>query len=173
MARDYLHNHAEFSDLIRIVASDQTIDPGLVEKDYWIMHCLYGLQQLGLAFELKGGTSLSKGFKIVNRFSEDIDIRIDPPADQGVKTGPNHMKAAHVESRARFYNWLAQTIKIDGIYDASRDHGFDNDRLTSAGIRLSYKTIDDPIPNLKEGILLELGFDTVTEPALRHQLMGL
>jgi hypothetical protein len=33
MPRDYLHNHAEFADLIRIVARDQTIDPGLVEKD--------------------------------------------------------------------------------------------------------------------------------------------
>ncbi|MEA2882414.1 MAG: hypothetical protein QOH32_1670, partial [Bradyrhizobium sp.] len=42
-------------------------------KDYWIMHSLYGLQKLGLIFELKGGTSLSKGFKIIDRFSEDID----------------------------------------------------------------------------------------------------
>jgi hypothetical protein len=73
MPRDYLHNHPEFADLIRIVASEMGIDPGLVEKDYWIMHCLYGLQQLGLTFELKGGTSLSKGFKIIGRFSEDID----------------------------------------------------------------------------------------------------
>ncbi len=162
MPRDYLHNHAEFADLIRIVARDQVIDPGLVEKDYWIMHCLYGLQQLGLTFELKGGTSLSKGFKIIDRFSEDIDIRIDPPADQDVKTGPNHTKAAHIESRAKFYDWLAQTIKIGGIYDVSRDRSFDNERLTSAGIRLSYKPITDPIPDLKEGILLELGFDTVT-----------
>jgi predicted nucleotidyltransferase component of viral defense system len=76
---DYLHNHPEFSDLIRIVAQQRDVDPALVEKDYWIMHCLYGLQQLGLTFELKGGTSLSKGFQVINRFSEDIDIRIEPP----------------------------------------------------------------------------------------------
>jgi len=31
--------------------------PVLVEKDYWIMHCLYGLQQLEMAFELQGGAS--------------------------------------------------------------------------------------------------------------------
>jgi len=162
MPRDYLHNHKEFADLIRIVAHDQTIDPSLVEKDYWIMHCLFGLQQLNLVFELKGGTSLSKGFRIIDRFSEDIDIRIDPPAAQEVKAGPNHTKPAHIESRAKFYDWLARTIKIDGIYDVSRDHSFDNERLTSAGIRLSYKTIAEPIPDLKEGILLELGFDTMT-----------
>jgi predicted nucleotidyltransferase component of viral defense system len=46
------------------------------------MHCLYGLQQLGYTFQLKGGTSLSKGHKIVNRFSEDIDILIEPPASR-------------------------------------------------------------------------------------------
>jgi hypothetical protein len=43
MPLDYLHNHPEFEDLIRIVADEKGIDPALVEKDYWIMHCLYGL----------------------------------------------------------------------------------------------------------------------------------
>jgi len=71
MPTDYLHNHPQFSDLIRIVAGERNIDPALVEKDYWIMQCLYGLKQLGLTFEMKGGTSLSKGFQIINRFSED------------------------------------------------------------------------------------------------------
>ena len=42
------------------------------------MHTSFGLKQLGLTFELKGGTSLSKGFRIIQRFSEDIDIRIEP-----------------------------------------------------------------------------------------------
>src|SRR5438309_11707640 len=69
MAADYPHNHPEFPDLIRIVAEQKGIAPALVEKDRWIMHCLYGLQQLGLKFELKGGTSLSKGHGIIHRFS--------------------------------------------------------------------------------------------------------
>src|SRR5882724_7129730 len=99
MPTDYLHNHKQFPDLIRIVAQQKGIDPALVEKDYWITHCLHGLQQLGLSFALKGGTSLSKGFQIIDRFSEDIDIRIEPPKDQHVKTGPNHLKAAHIKSR--------------------------------------------------------------------------
>src|SRR6202522_1271028 len=89
MPRDFLHDHPQFADLIRIVAEGKSIDPALVEKDYWIMHCLFGLQKLGMKFELKGGTSLSKGFHIIDRFSEDIDIRIEPPADRDVKTGRN------------------------------------------------------------------------------------
>src|SRR5882757_1701569 len=76
VSADFLHNHPAFPDLIRIVAKERGIDPALVEKDYWIMHCLYGLQQLGMTFQLKGGTSLSKGHKAIDRFSEDIDILI-------------------------------------------------------------------------------------------------
>jgi len=33
---------------------------------------------------LKGGTSLSKGYHIIDRFLEDIDIHIKPPADMGI-----------------------------------------------------------------------------------------
>ena len=94
MPADFLHNHKDFSDLIRIVGDELSIDPILVEKDYWIMHCLYGLQQLGMNFELKGGTSLSKGFGIIKRFSEDIDIRIEPPKDMGVNTSVTPYRAS-------------------------------------------------------------------------------
>src|SRR4030095_6107661 len=99
MPLDFLHNHPEFADLIRIVAEDKGIDPALVEKDYWIMHCLYGLQRLGFKFELKGGTSLAQGYQIIDRFSEDLDIRIEPPPELGVNTGRNQRKDAHVKSR--------------------------------------------------------------------------
>lgn len=36
----FLHEHADFGDLLRIVADRLSIDPVLVEKDYWLMHCL-------------------------------------------------------------------------------------------------------------------------------------
>jgi predicted nucleotidyltransferase component of viral defense system len=58
---DYLHRPPDFADLLRIVGDEMGILPALVEKDYWITHCLYGLKQAGYSFELKGGTSLSKG----------------------------------------------------------------------------------------------------------------
>lgn len=161
MAIDYLHNHPDFADLLRIVSEERAIVPALVEKDYWIMHCLYGLQHLNLRFELKGGTSLSKGFALINRFSEDIDIRIEPPVELDVKNGRNHSKPAHIESRKRFYDWLAETIKIDGILDAVRDYAFDDKQYRSGGIRLHYATQSESLAGLKEGILLEVGFDDV------------
>ncbi|HQR89490.1 MAG: hypothetical protein B7Y81_14660 [Caulobacter sp. 32-67-35] len=162
MPRDFLHNHREFADLIRIVAEAQGIAPALGEKDYWIMQSLYGLQQLGLTFELKGGTSLSKGYGLISRFSEDIDIRIAPPADPPVMTGRNHDKPAHVQSRRDFYDRLAQTIVIDGITSVERDTAFDDPRqYRSAGIRLTYASINGSVEGLKDGVLLEVGFDDV------------
>jgi predicted nucleotidyltransferase component of viral defense system len=76
MARKFLHQDSEFRNLIQITADELALNPYMVEKDYWIMHCLWGLQNQSFNFELKGGTSLSKGYKVIHRFSEDIDLRI-------------------------------------------------------------------------------------------------
>jgi Nucleotidyl transferase AbiEii toxin, Type IV TA system len=162
MPADYVHNHGDFAALIRIVAEQRGVDPALVEKDYWIMHCLHGLQRLGLTFQLKGGTSLSKGHKVIERFSEDIDILIEPPPGRGVKTGHNQDKPAHIESRRTFYDWLAnEKIRIDGITSVERAKEFDNNKLFSAGIRLRYPTKVPALEGLREGVVLEAGFDTV------------
>ena len=71
---DFLHARRDFNQLLAVVADERGVDPVLVEKDYWLMHCLWGLRNQGFEFELKGGTSLSKGFGVIHRFSEDIDI---------------------------------------------------------------------------------------------------
>lgn len=159
---DFLHRHKDFADLIRTVAEEMGIAPDLVEKDYWIMHCLYGLTQQGYSFELKGGTSLSKGFGIIHRFSEDIDIRIESAPDVQVFTGKNQNKAHHCESRKAFYDQLACDIAIDGINEVQRDHAFDDERFRSAGIRLNYVGINAVSKGIKTGVLLEVGFDSVT-----------
>lgn len=163
MAADYLHNHKDFPDLLNIVADKTNILPGLIEKDYWIMHVLYGLKKQELNFELKGGTSLSKGYKIIDRFSEDIDIHIKPPAALGVEENPAKTKTSHIESRKKYYDWLGENIKIDGIVSVKRDTAFDDEAYyRSGGIRLLYESKTESIEGVKEGILLEAGFDTVT-----------
>lgn len=42
-----LHGRDDFGDLTAVVARNERIDPNLFEKDCWIIHCLWGLQQLG------------------------------------------------------------------------------------------------------------------------------
>lgn len=159
---EFLHERRDVAQLIAIVAEQRGIDPTLVEKDYWIMHCLWGLQAQGFRFELKGGTSLSKGFGIIRRFSEDIDIRIEPPGNLQVKLGRNQDKPAHVASRRRFYDWLCGQIRIPGIERVERDTFFDDDKMRSAGIRLLYPSSNPTLAGIKTGILLELGFDDTT-----------
>jgi len=163
MSPDYLHNHKDFPDLLKILEEETGIQAGLIEKDYWIMHVLYGLTKQGFSFELKGGTSLSKGYRIIDRFSEDIDIHIKAPTELKVNENPKNTKAGAVESRKNFYDWLAANIQIDGIISIERDTAFDDtEHYRSGGIRLSYRSATEAIVGVKEGILLEAGFDTVT-----------
>ena len=163
MPTDYLHNHKDFPALLRIVSDETGIRPGLIEKDYWIMHVLYGLTQQGFEFELKGGTSLSKGYHIIDRFSEDIDIHIKPPTNMGINENPKNNKPNNIGARKQFYDWLAQEIRIDGITEVERDHAFDDTvSYRSGGVRLIYRNKTEPIDGIKDGILLEAGFDQVT-----------
>jgi hypothetical protein len=52
---EFLHARRDFGPLPSLVVDERRVDPVLVEKDYWLMHCLWGLQAQGLRFELKGG----------------------------------------------------------------------------------------------------------------------
>ncbi len=160
---DYLHNHKEFTALLNIIAEEKSIEPALVEKDYWIMHVLFGLKKQGFEFEMKGGTSLSKGFKVIHRFSEDIDIHIKPPANFGINPNPKNTSNKNANKRKDFYDWLANEIEIPGLTAVVRDSAFDDETYyRSGGIRLLYNNKIDKILGIKEGILLEAGFDTVT-----------
>ncbi len=165
MPRRFLHEHAEFKTLLEIVSEEKEIHaPPLVEKDYWIMHVLWGLAEQGFQFELKGGTSLSKGYRLIHRFSEDIDIQIHPPDGMEVHVGENKNKASHIESRRRYFDWLARKIELPGITSVMRDQEFDDtEKCRNAGIRLAYESHFDTVAGLKDGILLEVGFDQ-TQP---------
>jgi hypothetical protein len=158
---DFIHNDPEFKELISIVSNQKGIDITLVEKDYWIMHALYSLQQQGIEFELKGGTSLSKGYGLIHRFSEDIDIHIRTNFGLSIegKEDKSQVKAA----RKEFYDVFANSLSINGIIEIVRDHEFDDkEKFRSGGIRLYYESHTPTLEGLKDGILLEAGFDTVT-----------
>jgi predicted nucleotidyltransferase component of viral defense system len=72
-----LHNNADdFSALITFTANHFNRSIEFVEKDYWITLTLNLLARSANVENVvfKGGTSLSKGYQLINRFSEDIDI---------------------------------------------------------------------------------------------------
>lgn len=64
--------------IIQGVVSTMQIDEAAVEKDWWVTAVLYALfhTKAGNYLLFKGGTSLSKGWNIIDRFSEDIDLAL-------------------------------------------------------------------------------------------------
>ena len=63
------------------VADRRNLGKRIVEKDFWVcftLHLLFSDPELANKFVFKGGTSLSKVFGIIDRFSEDVDLSVDP-----------------------------------------------------------------------------------------------
>ena len=58
--------------MIQAVCQTKQIDEAAAEKDWWVTAVLYALFHTNISEYLlfKGGTSLSKGWNIINRFSE-------------------------------------------------------------------------------------------------------
>lgn len=68
------------SDLFRETAHAMKTTPAIVEKDFWVVWTLdklFGDATLQRVLKFKGGTSLSKAFGLIGRFSEDIDLILD------------------------------------------------------------------------------------------------
>ncbi len=79
-----LHEHPDFEQAILHAAehfSAQGLRPAIIEKDYYVTESLRIVAEIaGDKVIFKGGTSLSKGWNLIQRFSEDIDIFLDPLA---------------------------------------------------------------------------------------------
>lgn len=67
----------------------------LLEKDIWVVWSLKHLFGSPYAEHLvfKGGTSLSKAYGVIRRFSEDVDVTYDIRAIAGDLTGPSGLRA--------------------------------------------------------------------------------
>jgi hypothetical protein len=121
----FVHEDPEFQQLIGIVARDTGIAAALIEKDYWVTHTLWALHETGLELWFKGGTSLSKGFSLIQRFSEDLDLMIQRGTALGLPEVTNWASAnkGPVGRRATFYDALAGALVVPGVRverDASR-----------------------------------------------------
>lgn len=71
---------AERNDLFAETAAAMRSMPAIAEKDFWVVWVLnkiFGDEVLGKRLQFKGGTSLSKAFDLIGRFSEDIDLILD------------------------------------------------------------------------------------------------
>lgn len=85
----------------------------IMEKDYWVCWCLkqiFSLPEISLHITFKGGTSLSKCYNIINRFSEDCDLTINKEF-LGVTENAAMMTTKSRNQRDKSLNTLANAAK--------------------------------------------------------------
>ncbi|MDO4922241.1 MAG: nucleotidyl transferase AbiEii/AbiGii toxin family protein [Phascolarctobacterium sp.] len=79
------NNREEFQELISVISKEKGIEEWIVEKDYYVTIILKYLTQALPDLVFKGGTSLSKCYRIISRFSEDIDLTTHVKPTEGQK----------------------------------------------------------------------------------------
>jgi predicted nucleotidyltransferase component of viral defense system len=106
------HDLKLFSNTLRAASQHLDINLEFVEKDYWITLVLSRLANSKYVNEsvFKGGTSLSKGYNLIERFSEDVDIAV---INNNEKTG-NEIKNIIRTIEKEITSDLIE-LQIDGV----------------------------------------------------------
>lgn len=101
---------------IEEAANRRNVTAVIIEKDFWVcwtLKRLIGSAELAGQFTFKGGTSLSKAYGIIHRFSEDIDLTIgrtaplicdvNSPMDEGIGTNERERRTKALKEAAQKY----------------------------------------------------------------------
>ena len=101
----YTTEKAEKEAVFNAIANENGMTPFAVEKDWWVSRTLEIIFQMSIAKHLvfKGGTSLSKAWKLINRFSEDIDLAIDKAFFEGYSGEISKSKISKLRKEAGIY----------------------------------------------------------------------
>ena len=151
------HDHEAFSELIIAASNELHIPPGIIEKDYYVTLALRELASRVKGMVFKGGTSLTKCYQILERFSEDIDISY--AASEGVPG----------ESRKRqLKKAVVSSIESMGFSVANIEET--RSRRSYNCYRASYSSIYSSLLELKPELVIEtyialLPFPTVSRMA--------
>lgn len=164
----FLHSDPEFSGLIRIVADERGLTPGIVEKDYWVTHALWALQQGGLKSCFKGGTSLSKAFGLIERFSEDIDLTITTDGHTNLPplASPTNTSNSAITKRQTFFKVLESSLDIPDAKVVLET--IDSEHWRQVALRVDYpgqflNTLPD---GMSPFVVLEIGLRNWTPPTI-------
>ena len=149
-----------------------------IEKDWWVTLVLKVLFALPMQehFIFKGGTSLSKGWKLIERFSEDIDIALAPAAfGLEYKSSPSHGYVKKLKREGCAYtstvikNALIKQITAMGVpaglltieAEAVLPTMQDKDPQT---IYIRYPSLYDPHEYIADVVKVEFGVRSLREP---------
>ena len=149
--------------LFKEAAKIKKIPESMIEKDFWVcfvLERLFADKELKRMFRFKGGTSLSKVFHTIERFSEDIDLILDwrlvsqgePLADRSKTQQDKFNKATEQNAEDFISSVLKEKIQsvLEDVCSVSSD---EKDRHI---LNITYpETLVNPY--LKAGIKLEIG----------------
>ena len=108
-----------------VAAADLNVMPQLIEKDFWvcwILKILFSLPKSGNHLTFKGGTSLSKCYDVIKRFSEDVDVSIErtflssktsiePAKDESNKENQRRLERLQVACNEKIRDILIPELK--------------------------------------------------------------
>ncbi len=101
----YTIDRQDKAAIFNAIATDIGMTPFAVEKDWWVSRTLHIIFQMPIAAYLvfKGGTSLSKAWKLINRFSEDIDLAINMEFFEGYQGNISRTQMGKLRKEAGMY----------------------------------------------------------------------
>lgn len=107
------------------IANEKGMTPFSVEKDWWVSRTLDIIFKMDIAKHLvfKGGTSLSKAWKLIHRFSEDIDLAIDKTFFEGYEGDISKSQIKKLRKEAGKYT--TETF-FEELKQAFLDKGFND-----------------------------------------------
>lgn len=149
-----LHEWSEFEQAINATAAETGLNQQFVEKDYWVTTILrIVVAELPGKTIFKGGTSLSKGWGLIERFSEDIDLFVDP-AKFDPRLGKNGVTRVLKALRDKVAVHPGLTLLEGGntIRGFSREDTF------------QYETCYDQLPGVPATVRLEPGIQSGKQP---------
>lgn len=160
----------------RLIIEQTSIKMGLsttaIEKDFWVMLALNAIYKTKYAPYLvfKGGTSLSKAWNLIQRFSEDIDLALDRKylgftGDLGKNQLTKLRKTACNLVTNDFKTDLEKMLTKMGVEGFKITHvGFERSDTDPVAIELKYKSITDKNEYLKPQVLIEISARSLREP---------
>jgi len=166
--------------MLQQTAAAKKIVEQAVEKDWWVSTILMALTKTSWAdfLQFKGGTSLSKSWRLINRFSEDIDLAIsrsffglsDDTAQQRTSI---RRKAFHFVEKT-LINELTKILTSNGIIDFEIKLITENSSAMIATIELRYKSILETIIDYVSPVVkIEFSAMSLDEPYLEQEISTL
>lgn len=113
----YNNDKEKWIQIIETVSNEIGKDLIVIEKDMIQSLFLYNLSQFNPNLVFKGGTSLSKAYGIINRFSEDIDISMNKDPSESEKKS---IKLAIEDVAKKLGLYLKNSSDIKSRYDYNK-----------------------------------------------------